>query len=92
MLILAKTLYWASLLVILYTYLGYGLLMAILAKLRSHQQPSLPDGGTLPMVTVLIPAYNEAPVLGAIPLPHRDLVAQRQIAAALAVSSARVRW
>lgn len=63
--IVAKILYWASLLVILYTYLGYGLLMAIWAKWRGQRPGAAEAPGAVPMVTIVIPAFNEAGVLGA---------------------------
>lgn len=63
--IVAKILYWASLLVILYTYIGYGLLMAIWAKWRGQQPGAGEAPGAIPLVTIVIPAFNEAGVLGA---------------------------
>lgn len=53
------------LVVILYTYLGYGLLMAIVGRLKKPVEIPGRNQVDWPMVTVLIPAYNEAQVLGA---------------------------
>ncbi|ULQ50687.1 glycosyltransferase family 2 protein [Flavihumibacter fluvii] len=65
MVVIAKILYWTSLLVIFYTYFGYGVLMAIFAKWRPRKAILANDNDPLPEVTVLIPAFNEAQVLGA---------------------------
>lgn len=57
-----EIIFWLSTLLILYIYLGYPLLLKYLPKMapHSHNQPS-----TLPPVTVLIPAFNEAKVIEA---------------------------
>jgi cellulose synthase/poly-beta-1,6-N-acetylglucosamine synthase-like glycosyltransferase len=56
----ASYLFWTGLSIILYTYIGYGLLIYVLSKLKS--QPGrvdyVPDKD-LPDVTVLVAAYNE---------------------------------
>lgn len=53
--------FWLSMAVLLYTYLGYGVLVYLLAKLKQRKGPPeiLPDD-QLPAVTVVIAAYNEA--------------------------------
>jgi len=51
-------LFWASLLLILYTYFGYPLLLLTAARL--FPKP-LVTGTDLPQVSILIAAYNEAP-------------------------------
>ena len=57
-------LYWISLLVVLYTYLGYGMVIGSLASAKNKRVlPPLPDTG-LPDITIIIPAYNEAAILG----------------------------
>jgi len=55
-----QTIFWLSLLVILYTFGGYPLLIGLAARLfpRPNRQ-----GDDLPPVTLLIAAYNEADVL-----------------------------
>jgi poly-beta-1,6-N-acetyl-D-glucosamine synthase len=65
MVIIAKIAYFASLLLICYTYIGYGLLMAVWAKRRAAGVLPPPALASLPELTVIIPAYNEAQVLGA---------------------------
>src|SRR5688500_17002394 len=54
------SLFWIGLSVIFYTYLGYGLVIFILSKLkrRSKRVNQIPDKD-LPEVTILIAAYNE---------------------------------
>lgn len=48
--------FWLSVGIIFYTYLGYPVLIALLAKLRPEQAYS---GGNEPSITLLIAAYNE---------------------------------
>ena len=57
-------LFWVSALLLLYTYLGYPLLLGILARLapRKTNSSTCVD---LPTVTLLISAYNERPVIAA---------------------------
>ena len=60
-----QTLFWASLILIVYAYLGYGLLMAVLAQTgRTRPVTDLADAD-LPTVTVVVPAYNELTALPA---------------------------
>ncbi len=58
---LVAALFWAGVLLVSYTYLGYGLLAFVLVRLRRRQpqagQPA--TGGELPPVTIIVPAYNE---------------------------------
>ena len=54
------TLFWGFIALIAYTYAGYPLLIAALARLRP--QPSFPQA-PLPKVTLLISAYNEEAVI-----------------------------
>jgi len=53
----------ALLLLLAYIYLGYPLLLALLARL--FPRPHLSDDGFLPTVTLIISAYNEAGVIRA---------------------------
>lgn len=55
--------FWFALALVAYTYVGYGLLMGLLARLRPPRPPVADD--YTPPVTLVIPAYNEAPVLAA---------------------------
>ena len=62
------SLFWILLALVAYTYLGYGLVLYTLVKLRrlfGIGQRSLPDSGELPHVTVVVPAYNEIDCLPA---------------------------
>jgi cellulose synthase/poly-beta-1,6-N-acetylglucosamine synthase-like glycosyltransferase len=59
-------LFWTGCAVILYTYLGYGLLLALWVRLRCPERlqgppPLAPED--LPSLTLIVPAFNEAPVL-----------------------------
>jgi len=55
-----SSLFWIGLLLIFYTYIGYGLIIFVLSKLK-RQPRTLKDlpNEDLPEVTVLIAAYNE---------------------------------
>jgi cellulose synthase/poly-beta-1,6-N-acetylglucosamine synthase-like glycosyltransferase len=61
--------FWAALLLVIYTYLGYGLVLWILLKLKqattgkNKPEPILPDDAQLPEVTLMICAYNEEDVI-----------------------------
>lgn len=62
------TIFFVSLLICVYTYLGYGIVAWILVKLkelltRTEDRPELDDIGDWPAVTLLIAAYNEADIL-----------------------------
>lgn len=54
--IVCQLLFWSSLAVLLYTYLGYPLAIALLARWRPR---TTRQGETTPTVTVLIAAYDE---------------------------------
>lgn len=60
-----ELLFWIALLLVFYTYLGYGLLLAPAVWLRERIRPrraaALPD--ELPRVTLVIAAYNEEAVV-----------------------------
>lgn len=51
--------FWTGLLIVLYTYAGYGLLISLLSRLRRKPAPETSDGNVLPEVTIVIAAYNE---------------------------------
>jgi poly-beta-1,6-N-acetyl-D-glucosamine synthase len=53
-------LFWLSILFVFYVYLGYPLILALLARLRPRQLEHAPY---LPKVTLLIAAYNEQDVI-----------------------------
>ncbi|MBP9587391.1 MAG: glycosyltransferase family 2 protein [Bacteroides sp.] len=58
-----ELLFWAALFVVFYTYIGYGLLLYLLVKLKeAFRKPTtweLPPPEALPHVTLFITAYNE---------------------------------
>lgn len=60
-----EILFWCSLGIVIYTYIGYGILLYILVRIkelfRSASRPELPD--ELPAVTLFIAAYNEEKVI-----------------------------
>jgi cellulose synthase/poly-beta-1,6-N-acetylglucosamine synthase-like glycosyltransferase len=55
--------FWVAALAIVYAYFGYPALLLLAGKLAS-QPVRRGDGTFLPTVTVLVPAYNEAAVIG----------------------------
>lgn len=62
------TIFFVSLLICVYTYLGYGLVIWLLVKvkeslIRSNDATSISDRQDWPGVTLLIAAYNEADIL-----------------------------
>jgi biofilm PGA synthesis N-glycosyltransferase PgaC len=54
--------FWASLIVVGYTYAGYALIVAVLARARGSEPLA---GAITPAVTVIIAAYNEARTIAA---------------------------
>lgn len=60
-------LFWISLLIIFYTFIGYGVVLytLVLGKrlIAKHQQISQVDYRTLPSCTVIVAAYNEASII-----------------------------
>lgn len=64
MISITLALYWISFLILGYTYLGYGILMWVWAKIKRQPAPGFPAEQDLPTVTIIIPAYNEAGFLG----------------------------
>ncbi|HEU5146868.1 MAG TPA: glycosyltransferase, partial [Chryseosolibacter sp.] len=54
------SLFWIGLIVIFYTYIGYGIAIFILAKLKARPRHFVDvSDNDLPEVTVLVAAYNE---------------------------------
>lgn len=64
---ICETVFWISLLVIFYTYIGYGMLLYVLVRLkecfRQTPPPPLPADCMLPELTLFITAYNEEDVV-----------------------------
>jgi cellulose synthase/poly-beta-1,6-N-acetylglucosamine synthase-like glycosyltransferase len=60
-----KILFYVCLVVVVYTYVGYGLILWILVKLKSKKTVEKTDGDStsLPEVTLCIAAYNEEAII-----------------------------
>ena len=63
-----KILFWATLLIVFYTYIGYGILLYIIIRLKrllkgAPLQPAMPADEDLPTMTLMICAYNEEDVV-----------------------------
>ncbi|MEG2674524.1 MAG: glycosyltransferase family 2 protein [Muribaculaceae bacterium] len=60
-----KILFWVSIAVVFYTYIGYGILLWILVKIKSlaHKDKVIVEDNVTPDVTLLIAAYNEEDVV-----------------------------
>ena len=63
-----KILFWACLLIVFYTYLGYGILLYIIIRLKRFlagkpREAAMPDDEALPTMTLMICAYNEEDVV-----------------------------
>ena len=63
-----KILFWACLLIVFYTYLGYGILLYIIIRLRRFfkgkpQKTVMQQDDELPTMTLMICAYNEEDVV-----------------------------
>lgn len=54
-----SNLFWASLAILIYTYLGYGIILWIVTKIRGHRKVGDLADELLPDVTHLVAAYNE---------------------------------
>ncbi|MCH2044140.1 MAG: glycosyltransferase family 2 protein [Saprospiraceae bacterium] len=60
----AELLFWSLAITIIYTYLGYGLFLWILTKIKSLLSPKkIYNVSAHPTVTLIIPAYNEKDIL-----------------------------
>jgi len=55
-------LFWLAVGLVVYTFVGYGVLMGLWARWRPRRTPPLPTDFT-PPVALIIPAYNEAAVI-----------------------------
>ena len=69
MIIIFKVIFWLCLLLVIYTYVGYGGVLWLILKVkhaffRRESSPILPlDEDLLPEVTLMICAYNEAEII-----------------------------
>jgi poly-beta-1,6-N-acetyl-D-glucosamine synthase len=55
----ALTLFWIGILIILYTYVGYGIIIFLISKIKKHATQQKLRDRDLPEVTLVIAAYNE---------------------------------
>jgi cellulose synthase/poly-beta-1,6-N-acetylglucosamine synthase-like glycosyltransferase len=70
---IAAVLFWASVVLLVYTHVGYPLLLALLVRLRgergSHfpripaERSTAPEDASLPTVSLIVPAYDEEEVI-----------------------------
>ena len=63
-----KILFWTCLVIVFYTYIGYGLLLYFLLMLKrllgkKPLEPSIPSDDELPDITLMICAYNEEDII-----------------------------
>lgn len=63
-----KIIFWTCLFIVFYTYLGYGLLLYIILRLKrlfkgKPQRPEMPSDEQLPTMTLMICAYNEQDIV-----------------------------
>ncbi|MBT1704470.1 glycosyltransferase family 2 protein [Chryseosolibacter indicus] len=56
---LAFSIFWLGVLIIFYTYLGYGFIISLIAKFVKRKHYEVLSDKDLPEITVLIAAYNE---------------------------------
>jgi biofilm PGA synthesis N-glycosyltransferase PgaC len=59
MISLLLSLFWIGVAIVAYTYLGYGLVIYLLARLKRQNRLPLQHDSNLPEVTILVAAYNE---------------------------------
>jgi cellulose synthase/poly-beta-1,6-N-acetylglucosamine synthase-like glycosyltransferase len=57
------SIFWSSVLLVVYVYLGYPMLACMLGKLFHRPVKCAEPGSFLPSITVIVPAYNEASVI-----------------------------
>ena len=62
-----EILFWVCLFIVFYTYIGYGIVLYVLVKIkemfRKPEPLTLPADEELPEVTLLVAAYNEEEVV-----------------------------
>jgi cellulose synthase/poly-beta-1,6-N-acetylglucosamine synthase-like glycosyltransferase len=60
-----ETLFWFSLIVVFYTYLGYGIVLYLMVKIKELfvKQKTVVEPGDLPEVTLFITAFNEEAIV-----------------------------
>jgi len=61
---MAYTVFWVGVTTVFYTYLGYGVIIYLVAKVRKgYPQPPVQNEADLPPVTMIVAAYNESQVI-----------------------------
>ncbi|MDF2455641.1 MAG: glycosyl transferase family 2 [Cytophagaceae bacterium] len=67
MVLVYKLLFWGSLFLVFYTYLGYGIVLTALVRIKRLivQQKHQPITDYTPVIALVIPCYNEADILEA---------------------------
>lgn len=63
--IVLEYLFWLALATVAYTYVGYAVLVGLLARLVGRLRAPQPLAAYTPDVTLVVPAYNEATILAA---------------------------
>jgi len=59
-----SAIFWVGILVVGYTYVGYGIIIYIFSKIKSRTNVvDIPQNEALPTVTLLVAAYNEADII-----------------------------
>lgn len=62
-----EIIFWISIFIVFYTYIGYGILLYILVKIKEYFRkttvPTMPADDSLPELTLFIAAYNEEDVV-----------------------------
>ena len=61
--IVLEVLFWASLALIVYAHVGYPLLLALVSRLFGRDPEPAPEGHELPLVTLIVAAYDEQDVI-----------------------------
>jgi cellulose synthase/poly-beta-1,6-N-acetylglucosamine synthase-like glycosyltransferase len=66
--LLLKVLFWVCLFIVFYTYVGYGMLLYVVIRLKrlfkgKPQLPEMPSDEELPTMTLMICAYNEQDIV-----------------------------
>ena len=66
--LILKILFWATLLIVFYTYIGYGILLYFIIRLKrlfagKPREAVMPTDDDLPTITLMICAYNEEEVV-----------------------------
>lgn len=62
---LEETLFWIAAALLTYVYVGYPLVMTVIATMLPERRTPRSDSGSWPSVTVVVTAYNEAARIGA---------------------------